>query len=115
MHIDRVIDGVARYINGEIYGSMNDWQEVIARIAVGRILENKGALKQKITENPYIMSFAVINADGDMDVDKFLADLKGAIAQKSGLKISIPMFGDMKFVEADVDCLRGYIMNERSY
>jgi hypothetical protein len=115
MHIDRVIDGVARYINGEIFGGLNDWQEVIARIAVGRILENKDALKQKIVHNPYIASFAVINADGEMDVEKFLADLKGAIAQKGSVTVSVPMFGDMKFVEADVDRLRGYIMNERIY
>lgn len=115
MHIDRVIDGVARYINGEIYGSMNDWQEVIARIAVGRVLENKEMIKQKITENPFLMSFVMIDSNGDMDVDRLLSDLKGAIAQKGGLKISIPMFGDMKFVDTDVDRLRGYIMNERGF
>lgn len=113
MHIDKVIDGVARYINGEIYSNLNDWQEVVARMAVGRVLENKAAVKQKIVENPYLMSFVLIDSNGDMDVDKFLDDLKTAISQRGVVQLELPLFGNMKFVPDDVDCLRGYIMNER--
>lgn len=112
MKLERVIDGVVKYVDGEIYGSMNDWQEIMARMAVGRILGNKELLKQKIMENPLLMSFVMLDADGEMDVDKFLADLKGVIAQKGGLRISIPLFGNLKFVETDVDRLKKYIMND---
>lgn len=112
MKLERVIDGVVKYVDGEIYGSMNDWQEIMARMAVGRILGNKELLKQKIMENPLLMSFVMLDSDGEMDVDKFLADLKGVIAQKGGLRISIPLFGNLKFVETDVDRLKKYIMND---
>ena len=112
MKLDKVIDGVARYVDGEIYGTMNDWQEILARMAVGRILGNKETLKKKITENPLLMSFVLLDSDGEMDVEKFLSDLKGVIAQKGGLKVSIPLFGNLKFVESDVDRLKKYIMNE---
>ena len=112
MRIEKVIDGIAKYIDGEIYSNMNDWQEIVARMAVGRVLGNKELLKQKITENPLLMSFVMLDTDGEMDVEKFLSDLKGVIAQKGSVKISIPLFGNLKFVEADVDRLRKYIMNE---
>lgn len=109
---EKVIDGISKYIDGEIYGMLNDWQEIVARMFVGRILGNRDGLKQKIMENPILMSFAMIDSDGNMDVDLFLSDLKNVIAQKGGLAFSIPMFGHLKFVEADVDRLRKYITNE---
>lgn len=112
MKLDKVIDGVARYVDGEIYGTMNDWQEILARMAVGRVLGNKETLKKKITENPLLMSFVLLDSDGEMDVEKLLSDLKGVIAQKGGLKVSIPLFGNLKFVESDVDRLKKYIINE---
>jgi hypothetical protein len=112
MRFEKVIDGIARYVDAEMYSSMNDWQEIMARMAVGRILGNKDLLKQKIMENPLLMSFVMLDAEGEMDVDKFLSDLKSVIAQKGGLRMSIPLFGNLKFVETDVDHLRKYIMND---
>lgn len=112
MRFEKVVDGIARYVDAEIYSSMNDWQEIMARMAIGRILGNKETLKQKIMENPLLMSFVMLDAEGEMDVDKFLSDLKSVIAQKGGLRISIPLFGNLKFVETDVDHLRKYIMND---
>ena len=113
MRFEKVVEGVARYIDGELYSALNDWQEVILRMAVGRILGNKETLKQKIEENPLLMSFVMLDDEGEMDTEVFLTDLKRAISQKGVLKISVPLFGNMKFNEADVDCLRKYIMNER--
>jgi hypothetical protein len=112
MRFEKVVDGIARYVDAEIYSSMNDWQEIMARMAIGRILGNKEALKQKIMENPLLMSFVMLDSEGEMDVDKFLSDLKSVIAQKGGFRISIPLFGNLKFVETDVDHLKKYIMND---
>lgn len=112
VRFEKVIDGIAKYIDAEIYPAMNDWQEIIARIAVGRILGNREALKQKIVENPLLMSFAMIDSDGMMDAEAFLSDLKSIISQKGEIRFSIPLMGSMKFVDADVDRLKKYITNE---
>lgn len=112
MKFEKVLDGISKYIDGEIYAGLNDWQEIVARMFVGRILGNREVLKQKIIENPILMSFALIDADGNMDVDHFLGDLKQVISQKGGLKLTIPMFGNLKFVDTDVDQLRKYITND---
>lgn len=109
---EKVINGVAEYISGEIYPNMNDWQELIARIAVGRVLGNTNLLKQKIMENPLLMSFVMIDTDGMMDAERFLSDLKSIISQKGSLKISIPALGSMSFVESDVDRLHEYIKRQ---
>ena len=112
MKFEKVLDGISKYIDGEIYGMLNDWQEIMARMAVGRLIGNRDVLKQKIMENPLLMSFALIDADGNMEVDRFLEDLKQVIAQKGGLKLTIPLFGNLKFVDTDVDQLRKYITND---
>lgn len=111
MKFEKVLDGISKYIDGEIYGMLNDWQEIVARMTVGRLIGNRDVLKQKIMENPFLMSFALIDSDGNMDVDRFLCDLKQVISEKGGLKLTIPLFGNLKFVETDVDQLRKYITN----
>lgn len=42
---EAVLDGAAKYMDREIYPGMNDWQEVIARVTVGQIFENRAAVK----------------------------------------------------------------------
>ena len=45
VEFNRVIDGLTRYMNNNLFSNMNDWQEVIARVAVGRIIGNPENLK----------------------------------------------------------------------
>lgn len=110
MDFDRVINGIIRYLDREIYIGMNDWQEMLARIAVSRIIGNKDHLRESLMSNPFVRTFAIIDENGVVDVDGLMRDLKEQIERKGKLDISIPMFGKFSFNSGDVDKLHRAIM-----
>lgn len=110
MTFDRVLNGIYRYLNHEIYSGMNDWQEMIARIAVSRIVGNGEKIKSMLMNNPFIKTFAIMDEGGNVDVDGLARDLKEQISQKGSIKISIPMLGNFSFTAEDVDKLHHMIM-----
>jgi hypothetical protein len=112
MTIDRVVSGINKYINAEIYATMNDWQEVLARIAVGRIIGNPEMLKQSLQENGIVRTFAVMDSAGNVDLEPIMRDLKREIERTGKLSINIPMFGKMTFNASDVDIIYRSITGE---
>ena len=109
MRFEKVIDGVARYLDRELYAGLNDWQEMIARITVSRVLGNKDQLKTILSGNPFLQTFAVINADGEVDVDTLLREIKTYITGKGKMTVTVPMMGTFTFKPEDVDKLRQYM------
>lgn len=109
MTFDAVIQGILRYLDDEIYPGMSDWQDVLARIAVSRLLNNKEQLKETLTANTFIQTFGIMTHDGLVDVDGLIRDLKQQINRKGKLEITIPMFGKFTFSETDVDRLSEHI------
>ena len=110
IEFSKILDGIARYIDKEIYPGMNDWQELVVRVAVGRILTGKEALQANILNNPIIRSFVLIDDSGMVEIDTLLADVKRELAKKGSVQVAIPLLGNLKFVEGDIDRLRSYIL-----
>lgn len=103
VEFERVIDGLARYINGHVYSGMNDWQEILARMAVGRIIGNPAELKKNLMNNGIVKTFAVMDSEGNVDLEPLMKDFKKEIERKGEVTFEIPLFGKMSFVPADVD------------
>jgi hypothetical protein len=103
MKFDRVLYGINKYLDKEIYAGMNDWQEVVARVAVGRIIGNPESLKQSLMANGIVRTFAVMDSEGNVDLEPLMRDLKREIDRKGELTVEIPMFGKMSFVASDID------------
>ena len=103
MEFERVLDGVVRYINREMYVGMNDLQEVVARMAVGRVINNRATIKKALIDNPVIRTFGVISEDGMVDVDVLAAELKEQVIAKGKVQIAIPFIGKFTFVPEDID------------
>ncbi|MBQ5825155.1 MAG: hypothetical protein IIW48_10175 [Clostridia bacterium] len=108
MNLERVLNGIARYLDREIYAGMNNWQEVIARIAVSRMLNNKSL--ENMLNNPYMRTFAIIDTEGNVDVDGLYRDLRTYISNKGKIEIELPIFGKFTFTESDVDSLYNCII-----
>lgn len=106
MPFEKVIDGILRYLDREIFCNMNDWQEFMARIIVGRITENADAVKEYLTQNGFVRTLGIFDSDGNMEIDSMLHDIKREIERKGSLQIDIPLIGKMTFKPADVDMLR---------
>jgi hypothetical protein len=102
VEFNRVIDGLSRYLNNNFYSKLNDWQEVVARLAVGRIINNEN-LKQSLQANPFVRTFAVMDSEGNVDLEPIMRDLKKEIERKGKITFEIPMFGKISFVASDID------------
>ena len=102
---ETVVDGVNRYIDKEIYSGLNDAQEFLARLAVGRINQNAEGIKQFLMNNGVMRTMGIVDSEGMVDLDQLLGDVKREIERKEALKISVPMIGTLTFKPADVDVL----------
>ena len=110
MPFETVINGIMKYMDKEIFSAMNDWQEVLARIAVGRIAGNTSELKRALMENTFVKTFAIIDGNGNVDIASLLDDFRRQIQMKGKLDINIPMFGKFSFTPADIDKLQDFIL-----
>jgi hypothetical protein len=109
MDFNSVLNGVVRYVDNEMIAHMNAWQELLARVAMARVINNADSVKNLLTTNAFARTFAIADEQGNIDVDGLICDIKKAIAGKGHIEIDVPMFGKFKFVEQDVDKLRTYI------
>ena len=112
IEFEKVMSGISRYMDAEIYANMNEWQEFLARLAVGRLLGNEENLKDMLVKNGYIRTFNIIDADGMVDVESLADDLRREIGRKGKVSFELPMFGKMTFTPADVDVLYHKIIDE---
>ena len=103
VEFNRVIDGLIRYLNNNLFAKMNDWQEVFARIAVGRIIGDPESLKQSLQANPFVRTFAIMDSEGNVDIENIARDLKREIERKGKISVEVPVFGRMSFVASDID------------
>lgn len=108
--IEKVIDGAIKYIDLEIISGMNDWQELITRVMLGRLIGNNDALKTAIINNGIIRTFGIVDSDGMVDIETLANDIKREIARKGSLCVKIPIFGTMTFKPDDVDKLYNMII-----
>ena len=100
---NQVLDGLTRYLNKNFYANLNDWQEIVARLAIGRITENAETLKQSLQANPFVRTFAIFDSEGNVELEPIMKDLKREIERKGKLSVEVPMFGKISFLPQDID------------
>ena len=105
MKFEHVVDGINKYLNAEFLNKLNDWQEILARLAISRIMGDTNKLKGILKDNAFVSTFAIIDSDDNVDIDGIMADLRRMIEEKGKFTINIPMFGDFTFMPEDVDKL----------
>lgn len=91
---------------------MNSLQEIGARLIVGRVIGNPEVLKQNLINNGFVKTLAIMDSEGNVDLEPIMKDLKREIEKKGKLVIEIPMFGKMTFVPADIDDIYREITGE---
>lgn len=99
----QVINGVTKYFDRNIYAGMNDWQEVLARSAVGIALGSEDRLKEALTGNGFIRTFCIIDENENVDIERVTAVIKEEVQKKGTLSIKIPVFGTFSFAPSDID------------
>lgn len=110
MRIEQVISGLLKYLDREIFPSMNDWQAILGRVVVGRIANNADAIKNVLTTNAFFKTFAIIDENEHVDVEGVFRDIMTSMQSKPTIEISIPMFGTFKLNSEDIGKMKNYIM-----
>lgn len=110
--IKKVIDGIIRYVDNEIYTGMNDLQEFAARVLVGRFIGNEKNVEELLMNNGFLRTFGILDSDGMIDVKELACDIKRELKKKEKISLSLPMFGTWTFVPSDVDSLYHHITGE---
>lgn len=111
-HFNKVVDGILKYIDAEVYSGMNDVQELAARVLIGRFVGNKENVKNMLIHNNFIRTFAIIDDEGMVELDSLMMDIRRELTKKEKITISIPMFGSMTFKPSDVNSLYKTITGE---
>lgn len=106
---EKVVDGIAKYLDRNLYHNMNDIQELIARVALGRVIDRSEDIKDALIKNGILKTFGIINSEGEIDVEGLANDLKNQMQHKGGIELSIPLFGKIKFVPEDIDDIHRFI------
>lgn len=106
MTINKVIDGLARYINENIYPAMNGWQKMIAADVVGRAIQRIDKIAPIITENTFIRALGYVDSEGNIDIEGLMSKLKEYVSQKGKVEIKIPLMPVYKITAEDIDVLR---------
>ena len=110
MKFESVIDGINRYLDKEIYGNLNDLQEFVARLAVGRINQNSEAIKTALINNGLARTLCIVESEGMVVIDSLSQDIKKEIDRKGSIQVEIPMIGKLTFRSVDVDVMRDLII-----
>lgn len=107
---ESIIDGINRYLDKEIYGNLNDLQEFLARLAIGRINQNSEYIKSALMNNGLARTLCLVDSEGMVDLDSLCQDIKKEIDRKGSIQVEIPMIGKITFRPTDVDVLRDLII-----
>lgn len=110
VRFESIVDGLNRYIDKEIYGGLNDLQEMLARLAIGRLNQSADAIKKFLMTNGFAKTLCLVDCDGMVELDELMHDIRREIERKGSIEINIPMIGKLKFTATDVDVLKAEIM-----
>ena len=61
MTYEAVLQGIINYLNKEILSTMADWQAMLARIAISRVLTVKDGFKAAVTQNTFMQSMGIVS------------------------------------------------------
>lgn len=108
--IKQIEQGVAAYLDAELMPQLpaNGVQKVIAGTAMSILIKRSGEIIESYKDNQFVKMLGIMDSDGNIDVDTLAEELKKNMP-KDGMKVDVPIIGELTFKENDVDKLYEYI------
>lgn len=108
---NKVISGIAKYIDNEIVEKISGWKKWIIGSGVGIALSNMSEVFNQLKNNEVVKLLNIIDKDDKIDVDKIYKEMKKQ-AKKSAITFDVPMIGPMTLNGQDVDKMYELIKSE---
>lgn len=105
--IDQAMRGAAKFADNEIIPHLPKGKGIGAGIALALIMDGGKAQLLKLRENPAVQMMGVMDEAGNIDIDRLYNAARPRFENK--LTVSVPLLGDMRFDQNDVDKLYRYI------
>lgn len=105
--IDQAMRGAAKFADNEIIPHLPMGKGIGAGIALALIMDGGKAQLLKLRENPAVQMMGVMDEDGNIDLDRLYNAARPRFENK--LTVSVPLLGDLRFDQNDVDKLYRYI------
>lgn len=106
--IQQIQAGLCRYVDNEITSKIMGWQKWVIGAGAAAFAETLPARLREWQENPMTKSLGVIDAQGNVDIDK-VRNYFYDQATKSNITVNVPTVGPITFGPNDVDRLAAYI------
>lgn len=110
MEFEKVLQGLIRYIRGEMMATMTIPQKLGAEAVIFCAESNPTRLKNNIMKNEFLKILGISIDENQINVDEVMRCLKHAFTKYPVVGISPPFMGEYKFVSSDLDKLYQYIM-----
>lgn len=109
MKIEKILDGLTKYIEDKMFPTMVNWQRIAARTVIARAKKNPDIIGKVM---PALNFLQYADESQDINIDDFIEDFSGAVKAEGFLELSIPFLGlKYKFLPSDVEDLCRYLKN----
>ena len=112
--MNQIETGVSRWLERELMpklptGGQYDGIKKAATVALALYAIKRGrAALDSLTQNSFLGTIGAVDREGNVDLEGFVEEIKKQVPE-NGLKVSVPMVGDMTFYRSDLDDLMRYI------
>jgi alpha-L-fucosidase len=102
MKIDKVIDGLIKYIDKHVLPQMTPLQE-LGYLTISEAIRNDvGAIEQLILNNVFTKMLFSADRNGEVSLERLVSGLRKVIAKKGSLTFNIPMYGNFTLNDSDI-------------
>lgn len=107
--MQQVKTGLVKYIDTDVLPHLTGVKRIGLGVYTALAANNLVGLMEKYREHPAVAVLDVIDADGNVDIDKLYQALDPMFANGERHTISIPLIGDMTVDRSDLEKLYRYI------
>lgn len=105
---DKVMNGIAKYIDNEIVDKIPGWKKWLVGSGIGMMLSNSNNIFEQVKNNEFVRLLNIVDEYDNIDVENIYKELKKQ-AQKGSVDVELPMIGSFRLNEQDVDKLYRFI------
>lgn len=102
MKIEKVIDGLIKYIDKHVLPQMTALQEVGYLTISEAIRNDVGAIEQLIANNIFAKMLFSADRNGEINLERLVSGLRKVIAKKGSVTFNIPMYGNFTLNDSDI-------------
>jgi hypothetical protein len=112
--MNQIEAGVSRWLDRELMpklptGGAYDGLKKAATVALALYAIKRGrAALDSLTHNSFLATIGAVDHEGNIDIEDLAEEMKKQMPE-AGLKVSVPMVGDMTFYRTDLDDMLRYI------